>query len=339
MKTHSILVAFKSMLTALATVCVLVSPAEANIITVTGNTVGGPTYNRPIEDLSALSLVGTNVSYNTYKITTTAAGDYTFLTSGEFDTFAFLYGGTFDPTAPLTNVLAANDDLISPPLTNSGFTFSLAAGTDYYYVTTGFADTDSGSFSTTIGGGGTITATPIDVGPPAPNNLFTFTGDTTGGPTYNRPIEDLSNLSAVGTDVSYRTHAFSVDATGVYTFMTTGEHDTFVFLYETAFDPSTPLANVLNASDDLLSPPFTTSGFAQSLTANANYIYVTTGFANDEAGRFSTTIAGPGAVITQRDNAVSEPGTVALLALTLGAIGFSRWKRGVVGRECVLRSH
>lgn len=33
--------------------------------------------------------------------------------------------------------------------------------------------------------------------------LVTFSGSTTGGATYNRPLEDLSGLSAVGTNVRY----------------------------------------------------------------------------------------------------------------------------------------
>jgi hypothetical protein len=267
------------------------------------------------------------VSYNTYKITTNTAGDYSFLTTGVFDTFASLYSTSFDPTAPLTNALVANDDLMAPPFTTSGFVFTLAASTDYYFVTTGFGSADFGSFSSTIGGPGTISATPVVVGSPDPNNIFTFTGDTTGGLTFNRPLEDLSGLSAVGTDVSYQAYPFTVDASGVYTFMTTGEYDTFVFVYDSALNPATPLANALQGSDDLLGAPFTTSGLVQALTANTNYVYVTTGFGNSDAGLFSTTIAGPGAIVAPATHAAPEPGTLALLALTLAAFGFSRRKQ------------
>jgi hypothetical protein len=190
-------------LAALAAFLSVVSAAEANVITLTGNTAGGPTFNRPLEDLSALSAVGTNVSYNTYMISANTSGDYTFVTTGAFDTFGVLYGSSFNPAAPLSNALIGNDDLIAPPFTTSGFVFALAANADYFFVTAGFGNSDSGTFSSTIGGPGAISANPVVVGSPASNNITTLTGSTAGGPTFNRPLEDLSALSAVGTNVLY----------------------------------------------------------------------------------------------------------------------------------------
>lgn len=152
--------ALAASLLAAATLCGSALPARASIITVTGDTTGGPTFNRPLEDLTGLSAVGTAVRYDTITFSASVSGDYTFLTTGEFDTFSILYSGAFLPGSPLTNAVVADDDLISPPFTTSGFASTLTAGATYVLVTTGFGNTDFGAWSTTIGGPGELTLVP-----------------------------------------------------------------------------------------------------------------------------------------------------------------------------------
>jgi len=147
-------------LLAAAALCGWALPAQAAIITVTGDTTGQPTFNRPLEDLSALSSVGIAVRYEAITFSTNVSGDYTFLTTGAFDTFSILYNGSFEPTSALTNALVANDDLIAPPFTTSGFAHSLTAGSTYVLVTTGFDGAAFGAYSTTIGGPGGLTLVP-----------------------------------------------------------------------------------------------------------------------------------------------------------------------------------
>lgn len=300
----------------------LASAAHADIISFTGTTAGGSTFNRPLEDLSALSAVGTSVAYNTTNFSVSTTGDYSFQSTANFDNFAIIYANTFNAASPLTNALVARDDLIAPPFTTAGFTAALTAGTDYVLLTTGFGNTDIGTFSNTIGGPGSIAAA---LGPPAPSNIFTFTGNTTGGPTFNRPLEDLSGLSAVGTNVSYSVFDLGVTLTGDYTFLTTSAFDGFALLYQNSCNPTAPLTNALVANDDLLAPPFTTSGFAAPLTAGTHYCFLMTGFGNTDFGAFSTTIGGPGSLVFDT-TAVPEPKTFLLLGLGLIAIGFARCK-------------
>jgi hypothetical protein len=158
---------------------------------------------------------------------------------------------------------------------------------------------------------------------PVQAGITTFTGTTAGGPTFTRPVEDLSGLSGIGTAVRYSLYTFTVSSPGDYTFVTTtASYDPFIFLYSPSFAPATPLTNALIGNDDLLG--FTTSGFTWTLATGTSYTLVNTGFANTDAGAFSTTIGGPGNVIPA---AIPEPGPYVLLALGLAAIGLVRQRR------------
>ncbi|UMR32535.1 PEP-CTERM sorting domain-containing protein [Massilia sp. MB5] len=147
-------------------------------------------------------------------------------------------------------------------------------------------------------------------------DIKTFTGDTSTGPTFHRPVESLLGLSAVGTNVRYDSFAFTVSQSGTYTFLTTGLFDTFQLLYENSFNPADSLTNAIGASDDLLGQ--TTSGFYGPLSAGVTYIFVSTGFENTDHGQYSLTIGGPGLI-----TAVPEPATYLMLGLGLAGIALA----------------
>lgn len=148
----------------LAAAAAFACAASAQAVTVTGDTTGGPTFNRALQGTppTGLSLVGTAVSYTTLNFTVSASGSYTFLSDSTaattggttWDNFAFLYQGSFNPAAALTNVLIGNDD--NPTIGLAGFSFALTAGTNYVFVTTGFANTDFGPYSLSITGPGNV---------------------------------------------------------------------------------------------------------------------------------------------------------------------------------------
>ena len=135
--------------------------AQASFQVISGDTTSAPTYNRALEDFSGLSGIGTDVRYDTYTFTVSVAGDYLFNTTGAFDTFVFLYQGSFNPADATTNGVFANDDLfLGNSFAISGFEVPLAPGTTYIYVTTGFDVPDAGAYSTTIAGPAPLLAVP-----------------------------------------------------------------------------------------------------------------------------------------------------------------------------------
>jgi len=151
-----------------------------------------------------------------------------------------------------------------------------------------------------------------------------FAGDTTGGPTWNRPLSGNppSGLSGVGTATPYEVISFNVTADGLYDFLNTASGwDNFLFLYQGSFDPLDQFANVIIGNDDF--PSIGLSGFDDiSLVTGVTYLAVTTGFANDDFGAYTLSITGPGAVVPP-GGAVPEPTTWAMMLAGLGAVGYA----------------
>ena len=142
----------------------LVPTAQAATLTYTGTTIGAPTWNRPVDNFANPPVAisggaGEAVPYSSFGFNVSAPGNYVFqstATSPNFDNYTFLYQDSFNPTSPFLNILIGNDDNPTPGL--SGFTKALSAGTNYFFVTTGFDNTDAGTFSNTITGAGNISA-------------------------------------------------------------------------------------------------------------------------------------------------------------------------------------
>jgi hypothetical protein len=151
---------FKHTVVALAIGVGFIGSSQAAVYTFDGNTGGAPTYDRLIESLDIVSPIGVDVNYNALGFSVDVSGDYSFasLASGGWDNFTFLYGPSFNPSAPLVAALRGNDDLDG--IGSSGFNFDLTAGARYIFVTTGFSDIDFGAYSNTISGPGNIVPIP-----------------------------------------------------------------------------------------------------------------------------------------------------------------------------------
>ena len=145
----------------LVAAALFVCASSANAITFEGTTVGGPTWNRPVEGAPPPSLSGiaTAVPYLSTPFSVTLGGTYVFVSQTTvpviWDNFTLLYEDSFDAATPLANALIGDDDFTNTA-GMSGFTSVLTAGTSYFFITTGFGNSDDGAFSNSIIGPGRV---------------------------------------------------------------------------------------------------------------------------------------------------------------------------------------
>ncbi|MBS1721726.1 MAG: PEP-CTERM sorting domain-containing protein [Armatimonadetes bacterium] len=136
------------------------------------------------------------------------------------DTYILVYQNSFNPGNALANLMDGDDDFsgafsflggsgqgfasskIGAGETSNysgGTGLNLVSGTQYYAVTTGFDNSSFGSYNAALGNGVNATAF--------------WSGDTTGKPTFNRPVS-YTSLSGVGTAVPYDVQAFFIAQNG-----------------------------------------------------------------------------------------------------------------------------
>lgn len=157
-----------------------------------------------------------------------------------------------------------------------------------------------------------------------------YLGDTTGAPTFNRP-DSLSSQSPFATDVAYEAVQIGVTADGDYSVLSDQTNfgflwDGFLLVYQDAFNPASPLDNLIALNDDYFGSglPGTGVGYsgldAVSMVASSTYYIVTTGYDIGEEGPYQNSISGPGDVFV-----VPAPASLALLGL--GGVAAVRRRR------------
>lgn len=108
-----------------------------------------PTFTRPAQGNPPTTLSTATVRYDVTPFYVTATGTYTFEQgNSSFDDYMFVYGGPFDPTLPLVNVLEGDDD--DGAGTNSLISRVFTAGVQYYLVNTAFSATALGTYDVTV---------------------------------------------------------------------------------------------------------------------------------------------------------------------------------------------
>jgi len=164
---------------------------------------------------------------------------------------------------------------------------------------------------------------------PAVAATLVVPGDTTGGPTYNRPVT-LTIPSTVGLAVPFQVTEFVVSESGTYTLTLlalTQPYDPFLALYDGTFRPTDSIGGII-ALDDDLNDDLTRSQIIVNLIAGSGYQAVVSGFANSDFGAYSLTFDGPGQIFADNVGAVPEPATWGLMLVGFGLIGGSaRYRR------------
>lgn len=128
--------------------------ASADVVTVIGDTTGGPTFYRP-SDWGGPGPLTTATPYQAFNVTANASDwQYTFITHCEFNCASFFYQDSFDPQNPLQNLMGADGH---DGWNLTAMMTSMDVGRNYVYVVAGYnGEDDWGQFSTTVGGKGVI---------------------------------------------------------------------------------------------------------------------------------------------------------------------------------------
>jgi hypothetical protein len=121
-------------------------------------------------------------------------------------------------------------------------------------------------------------------------SAYSFYGTNTNGRTFNRPTVGSPTLS--GKIVAYSSQPFFVSAAATCRIQSVqeGSFDGVIYLYQGAFDPASPLTNLVASSDN--NPVL---GFSEipsvALAASQNYYLVSTSNEPGIFGNFSSQVA------------------------------------------------
>ena len=136
----------------------------------------------------------------------------------------------------------------------------------------------------------------------APVTVAQYDGSTTpagGSPTFNRPFGSgnasapPASLSSIGTNALYDAYTFTAPRTDTYTITATAAaaYGIAAYLYQTSFNPASPLTNILAGDNPGGAASVVT--LTQTLNAGNTYVLVTTSYNNGVAGSFTDTITSP----------------------------------------------
>lgn len=140
-------------------VALVATAAQAQVITRSGTLGGGALFDSPDFGISpppSSKFGSPSFYFDAFPFTVAASGAYRFNATGSFDPALFLYAGSFNPAAPLTNLLFGASSV--PFFGNPGLPLNLplTSATSYVLVTSSFDVMATGSFTSTISAVATV---------------------------------------------------------------------------------------------------------------------------------------------------------------------------------------
>jgi hypothetical protein len=159
-------------------------------------------------------------------------------------------------------------------------------------------------------------------------HILTFTGDITGGATFDRAQQYGWDIDFGGHGSTYRAYDINVsEYTDLLVAMTTCAFDCSTFLYQDSFNPDAALDNLVHGSDG-------TGGLTAQATVLGlrylpvgHYFLVISGDHAGEMGAFSTTFVSTSAVTVSEVSAVPEPSSALMLLAGLAGLAGLRLAR------------
>lgn len=131
-------------------------------------------------------------------------------------------------------------------------------------------------------------------GPAAADGFQTFSGNTAGGPTFNRPAGAGPGLS--GAMVRYRAQSFRLDGPSDCLIYGSQDYDGYLHLYQGSFNPANPLNNLVDGDDDgelgigSSRIPHDFVNDNEISLAGGGYVLVTSGFGAGSQGSYQNFI-------------------------------------------------
>lgn len=158
--------------------------------------------------------------------------------------------------------------------------------------------------------------------------VISFRGDTTGGPTYQRPDQSGTVFQDWRGDVAYRVYDVNLqEYASNISFSVVCDFDCGIFVYQGSFDPAAPLQGIMGGSDSYAG---NYSGMLNGHLIAGHYSMVVVGDSQSEFGAFAG-VVGANAAFTV--SAVPEPSTWMLLGAGLALLALVRsrgqWGRGL----------
>ena len=263
------------------------------------------------------SCYGSNHYYQAVMISVEEVGHYNFRSRSDFDAYGALYIDSFDPSKHSINMLVDDDD--SAGDREFDLTVALQPQKTYILVVTTYLSNEMGNFQIIASGPASVEF--VRVINPSTSSTTMTTREMKSKYSVTISLETFLHFLAIPSSVQstyssawtiesstycrtscqesshyyYEAIEVRVDTHGIFSLISKSNVDTYSYLYNSSFDPSSPSLNLLLQDDD----DGTNNGqfkLTFSLQSDSTYILVSTTFYPNTTGSFNISASGPGSV-------------------------------------------